>query len=180
MIGAGTGDDPRRPNVPEGVGYSIVEWHEDGTVTVKLDESFLNPARDMAARLDVYDKVRAGALTDAEVATVAPLFDPLTAGLQVATGDVYRWDGTLVEALQPHTVEAWWLDLASLPPSLYKVHRTETGDGPVFWQAGITLNAGEQTAHEGVTYDVLQTHTAQEHQPPGSPGMTAIYRPVED
>ena len=44
----------------------------------------------LATRLTVVDKVRADALTDGEVATVAPLFDPLTAGTQVATGDVYR------------------------------------------------------------------------------------------
>ena len=47
------------------------------------------------------------------------------------------------------------------------------------------LKAGEQLAaltvlrHEGVTYRVVQPVTPQAHQPPGSEGMLAIYRPVE-
>lgn len=28
----------RRPDLPEWAGYTITEWHEDGTVTVELDE----------------------------------------------------------------------------------------------------------------------------------------------
>jgi hypothetical protein len=36
--GTGTGDDPRRPDLPEGVGFSVVEDHGDGTCTVEFDD----------------------------------------------------------------------------------------------------------------------------------------------
>ena len=134
-------------------------------------------AQEVAARLTVVDKVKADVLTDEQVAEIAPLFDPLTAGTQVDTGDVYRWDGTLVEALQPHTVEAWWLDLASLPPSLYKVHRTDDGTGPIEWQPGISVTTEDQVWYDGVLYDVIQAHTTQEGWTP--PATPALFTPVE-
>ena len=177
LIGSGTSADPFRPDLPDGVAWTVVEDHGDGTVTVEGADGWLNPARDAAARLTVVDKVKADALTDVEVAKVAPLFDPLTAGTQVDTGDVYRWDGTLVEALQPHTVEAWWLDLASLPPSLYKVHRTDDGTGPIEWQPGISVTTEDQVWYDGVLYDVIQAHTTQEGWTP--PATPALFTPVE-
>lgn len=36
--GFGTSDDPRRPDLPEGVSYSVIEDHEDGTCTVQVDD----------------------------------------------------------------------------------------------------------------------------------------------
>ena len=164
-------------NLPSDADWHVVERHGDGTVTAEVDGAYLNPARDAAARLTVVDKVKADALTDVEVATVAPLFDPLTAGTAVATGDVYRWDGTLVETLQPHTVEAWWLDLASLPPSLYKVHRTDDGSGPIAWQPGISVTTEDQVWYDGVLYDVTQAHTTQAGWEP--PAVPAMFTPVE-
>ena len=176
-VGSGTSDDPVRPDLPDTAAYAVVARHPDGTVTVEVDDSYLQPARDAATRLTVVDKVKADALTDEQVATIAPLFDPLTAGTQVDTGDVYRWDGTLVEALQPHTVEAWWLDLASLPPSLYKVHRTDDGTGPIEWQPGISVTTEDQVWYDGVLYDVLQGHTTQTGWEP--PNVPNLFTPVE-
>ena len=131
----------------------------------------------LAARLTVVDKVRADTLDDDTVAGLVSIFPDLTAGLQVATGDVYQWDGTLVEALQPHTVEAWWLDLASLPPSLYKVHRTDDGTGPIEWQPGISVTTEDQVWYDGVLYDVTQAHTTQAGWEP--PAVPALFTPVE-
>ena len=124
------------------------------------------------ARIVAAEKVRADVLSEAEVEAVSGLYDDLTAGTAVATGDVYRWDGTLVEALQPHTVEAWWLDLASLPPSLYKVHRTDDGSGPIEWQPGISVTTEDQVWYDGVLYDVIQGHTTQTGwEPPNVPNL---------
>ena len=135
------------------------------------------PSTRLAARLSVVDKVRAEELDDDTVSQLAPLFPPLAAGLDVKAGEVYAWDGTLVEALQPHTVEAWWLDLASLPPSLYKTHRTDDGSGPIEWQPGISVTTTDQVWYDGVLYDVIQAHTTQEGWTP--PATPALFTPVE-
>ena len=46
------------------------------------------------------------------------------------------------------------------------------------WTAGESYVTGDRLVHEGVVYDVQQPVTAQGHQPPGSAGMLAIYRPI--
>ena len=174
-IGTGTAEDPRRPDLPEGVGYSTVAWHDDGTVTVEVADSYLAPARDAAARLTVVDKVKADALTDEQVASIAPLFDPWRPGLTVAVGDVLSWDGTLVEVIQAHTTQADWEP--HLVPALFKIHRTDDGTGPIPWQPGISVVAGEQVTYDGVTYDVVQSHTTQTGwEPPATP---SLFTPVE-
>ena len=123
-----------------------------------------------AARLTVVDKVRADALTDEQVASVAPLFDPWQPGLDVKVGDVLSWDGTLVEVIQAHTTQADWEP--HLVPALWKIHRTDDGTGPIPWQPGISVVAGEQVTYDGVTYDVVQSHTTQTGwEPPATPSL---------
>ena len=46
------------------------------------------------------------------------------------------------------------------------------------WVAGESYTTGDRLVHEGVVYEVQQPVTAQAHQPPGSAGMLAIYRPI--
>ena len=46
------------------------------------------------------------------------------------------------------------------------------------WTADAKYAKGERLAHEDVVYEVQQAVTAQGHQPPGSAGMLAIYRPI--
>ena len=46
------------------------------------------------------------------------------------------------------------------------------------WTVGESYVKGNRIAHEGVAYEVQQPVTAQAHQPPGSQGMLAIYRPI--
>ena len=99
----------------------------DAAVTAELaateaSEAARVRALPVAARLAVVDKVRADVLTDDEVSTVAALFPALVAGLDVQAGEVYQWDGTLVEVIQPHTTQQGWID--TMNPSLFKVHRT--------------------------------------------------------
>ena len=172
LTGTGTDDDPYRPDLH--TSYTMVERHDDGTVTVRVDESYLQPARDLAARLTVSDKVRADALTDDEVTTIAPLFDPWRPGLDVAVGDVLSWDGTLVEVIQAHTTQADWTP--DKVPALLKIHRTDDGSGPIPWQPGISVVAGEQVTYEGVTYTVVQGHTTQAGWTP--PATPSLFTPV--
>jgi hypothetical protein len=37
LSGSGTAADPYRPDLPAGASYTVVEQHEDGTVTVEVD-----------------------------------------------------------------------------------------------------------------------------------------------
>jgi hypothetical protein len=36
VIGTGQGDDPFRPDLPEGTGYSVISDNGDGTMTVQV------------------------------------------------------------------------------------------------------------------------------------------------
>lgn len=47
------------------------------------------------------------------------------------------------------------------------------------WKVGTAYAVGKRVQHEGVLYEVKTAVTAQEHQPPGSDGMLAVYRPVD-
>ena len=46
------------------------------------------------------------------------------------------------------------------------------------WTVGTAYAAGNRLVYEGVVYETQQPVTAQAHQPPGSAGMLAIYRPI--
>ena len=46
------------------------------------------------------------------------------------------------------------------------------------WTVGESYTKGNRVVHEGIVYEVQQPVTAQAHQPPGSTGMLAVYRPI--
>ena len=46
------------------------------------------------------------------------------------------------------------------------------------WSAGVEYWKGRRFTHGGVVYEVKQDVVAQAHQPPGSEGMLAVYRPI--
>ena len=153
---------------------NVVEVTPDGSRSTRplspLDRSLA-----LAARMAAADKVRADALDDAGVVAVAPLFPDWQPGLAVKVGEVYAWDGTLVEVIQAHVTQADWEP--NLVPALFKIHRTDDGSGPIPWQPGISVVAGEQVTYDGVTYDVVQSHTTQTGwEPPATP---SLFTPVE-
>lgn len=41
LTGTGTDIDPYRPDLPEGVSYTVVANHGDGTVTVEVDDAYV-------------------------------------------------------------------------------------------------------------------------------------------
>jgi hypothetical protein len=135
-------------------------------------------AADVAARvatvLAAARLVRDG-LDDPDAAAVALLFDPWQPGIDVAVGEVLEWHGVPVEALQAHTTQADWAP--DVTPALWKVHRTDDGTGPVEWQPGISVVAGEQVTYQGVTYTVVQSHTTQAGWAP--PNVPALFAPVQ-
>ena len=127
-----------------------------------------------AARLDVTDRLKADALDQATIEAVAGIYDPWEPGLAVTVGQVLRWDGTLVEVLQAHTTQADWTP--DVVPALFRVYRTDDGSGPIEWIAGVAVTAGEQVIYQGVTYNVLQSHTTQVGWEP--PNVPALYAPA--
>ena len=147
-----TTDNTRAPDLPDGVGFSIIEWHDDGTVTVKLDESFLNSARDLAAKLTIMDHL--DELTEDDVMSASLLFEPWEPHKTYKAGDVRRWDGTLIKCLQDHTNHDPG-HTPDLTPALWKVYR-DPDAGPQPWVqpqgAHDAYNAGEQVTHNGQTW----------------------------
>lgn len=174
LVGAGTHDDPVRPDVPDGVRSRVVEWHDDGTVTVEVDPGYQAASTALAARISVVDKVRAGELDDATIAGLVGIFPPWTPDLDVTTGEVYTYDGTLVEALQTHTTQNDWTPPAT--PALWKIHRTDNGDVPLAWMPGLALTTDDQVTYDGVTYNVVQAHTTQAGWLP--PDLPSLYTPA--
>lgn len=126
----------------------------------------LRAARRLFAE-QIAEQVKAEQLDDDAVANAADLFDDWEVGLAVEVGEVYRWDGTLVEVIQAHTTQADWTP--DLVPALFKIHRTPD---MTEWIAGISVNVGEQFTYQGTTYEVVQAHTTQVGwEPPNVPAL---------
>lgn len=145
-------------------GTPTVVWTERDLTADELSErGAATPEQTTAivAKLLLGPKVRAEDLTDDEIAEAAPLFPAWLPGLDVAVGDVFRWDGTLVEVIQAHTTQADWTP--DVVPALFKVHRTPD---MTEWTAGISVSVGEEFTYQGTTYRVLQAHTTASHWAP--------------
>jgi len=107
-----------------------------------------------AARLVVLPKIAADELKDEAAEVFAGLFPDWEPGIAVKVGEVYRWDGTLVQVIQGHTTQADWAP--DVVPALFKIHRTAT-DTPQPWvqPAGgdDAYNIGDKVTFEGSTYE---------------------------
>ena len=77
-----------------------------------------------AARLVVLPKFTADELKDEAAEQYAGLFPDWKPGVVVTAGEVYRWDGTLVQVIQGHTTQADWEP--DVVPALFKIHRSPT------------------------------------------------------
>ena len=123
-----------------------------------------------AARLVVLPKIAADELKDEAAEAFAGLFPDWEPGIAVNVGEVYRWDGTLVEVIQAHTTQADWTPI--VVPALFKIHRTPD---MTEWVAGISVNVGEQLTYQGATYQVVQAHTTQVGwEPPNVPALWSL------
>jgi len=141
----------------------LVQTAQRGMTAEELDAHYESQRQDpteavrLAARLSVQVKVTMDELDDATVAALAPLYDPWRPGLTVTAGDLYAWDGTIVECVQGHTTQADWTP--DVTPALWKVHRTVTGDTPDEWVqptgAQDAYNTGDRVTFEGAVYESL-------------------------
>jgi hypothetical protein len=131
-------------------------------------------ALEASVRLATADKVTGGTLDPDSLAAIAAIFPRWQPGLDVKTGEVYRHDGQLVECIQPHTTQADWTP--DTTPTLWNIHRTDDGTGPVAWQPGIALQVGEQVTYDGTIYTVTQGHTTQNGWEP--PAVPALFAPA--
>ena len=133
------------------------------------DEPTVEDALRLAARIAAAAQVRSG-LSDDEVKRLAPLYPPWRVGLDVSVGEIYAWDGTLVECRQAHTTQADWTPDAA--PALWKIHRTAPASGPERWQAGASYAVGDEVEYQGTMYRCLQAHTSQAGwEPPNVPAL---------
>ena len=117
----------------------------------------------IAARLVVLPKLTAEELTDEQVEQFTGLFPSWTVGDTVKAGEVYRWDGTLVEVVQTHKTQADWTP--DVVPALFKVHRA-VGSVAAWVQPTGAHDAyalGERVAFKGQTWE--STNAANVWQP---------------
>lgn len=111
------------------------------------------------SRIVVKDKIKSTEGLDNETATnVSTLFPELDLnGVAVAVGDVFRWNGTLVEVVQAHTTQTDWTPEAT--PALFKVYRDPETETPAEWVqptgAQDAYNTGDQVTFEGAVYESL-------------------------
>ena len=155
-----------RPLTPE----EVIQYSPPPPTPEELEAQALR----VAARVAVVDKVRAEDLTDAEVASIAPIFPPWEPDIAVTVGEVYQWDGTLVEVIQGHVTQADWEP--DQVPALFKIHRTDSGGGPIQWQPGIAVEVDEIVTYEGTSYRVIQAHTTQAGWTP--PAVPSLFEPL--
>jgi hypothetical protein len=125
-----------------------------------------------AARLVVLPKIAADELKDAAAEVFAGLFPDWEPGIAVKVGEVYRWDGTLVQVIQAHTTQADWAP--DKVPALFKIHRTAT-DTPQPWVqpqgAHDAYQVGDRATHNGQTWESTAANNVWE---PGVFGWTAL------
>lgn len=117
----------------------------------------------IAARLIVLPKIAADELDDDQLAALTGLFPSWDEGSTVNAGEVYRWDGTLVEVVQPHTTQADWTP--DTVPALFKVHRTAGSVSPWVQPTGAhdTYGLGDRVTHNGQTW--VSTNAANSWKP---------------
>ncbi len=112
-------------------------------------------------------QITADELDDDQIDALTGIFPDWEPGLAVSVGEVYRWDGTLVEVIQGHTTQADWEP--DQVPALFKIHRAPD---MTEWVAGISVEVGEEFTYQGSTYRVLQAHTTQAGwEPPNVPAL---------
>lgn len=107
----------------------------------------------LAARLVVLPKLAADELDDETVASMTGLFPSWDSGLNVEVGEVYRWDGTLVEVLQAHTTQSDWTP--DTVPALFKIHRAAGSVAEWVQPTGAqdAYNTGERVTYNGSTWE---------------------------
>jgi len=116
-----------------------------------------------AARLVVLPKLAADEIDDDDAPLFAGLFPSWTVGDTVKAGEVYRWDGTLVEVIQTHKTQADWTP--DVVPALFKVHRA-VGSVAAWVQPTGAHDAyalGERVTFNGQTWE--STNAANVWQP---------------
>lgn len=164
-------DEGRGPDLPDG-------FRGRARLTAEGDYELITDGPDpridavaVASRLTVVDKVKADDLDDATLASLGPLFSPWASGLAVSPGEVYTWDGTLVEVIQGHTTQADWEPDAV--PALFKVHRAAGTVSAWVQPTGghDTYDAGAVVTHNGQTWD--NAHGDGNSWEPGVFGWTA-------
>ena len=142
---------------------AVKEWLNksgfDEIPTGPFDEQGQSSLEGLIAALEFYGLPK-GALAPPEEAALAEYITATTESAAIFTARVQR---QFVQAEDFTATEYATFAKAGLFPE---------------WTHGAEYVKGNRIMHEGVVYEVQQPVTAQEHQPPGSTGMFAVYRPI--
>lgn len=161
------GVDGRVPDLEIGSRYLVVRDLGDRMIVDVVTPPGERNAVLTASRIVVNEKladVNTAEISDEDAAALADLFPVLRADISVTAGEVYRWDGTLVQARQAATVESWWLDLDTLPESIFRVYRTAPPDPdlpPPDWDPAIAGQGGYPEFWDGTTNPVIVSHAGK-------------------
>lgn len=104
------------------------------------------------AQTVVSDQLKADTFNFDQTEAVLPLFPEWAVGLDVSVGEVYNYNGDLVEVIQAHTTQSDWSP--DVTPALWKVYRAPN-EVSVWVQpegAHDAYNAGDKVTHNGVAY----------------------------
>ena len=147
---------PDLSSIPEGRIKSYVFNRSAQEYKVEVDESFLNPARDLAAKLTIMDHL--DELTEDDVMSASLLFEPWEPHKTYKAGDVRRWDGTLIKCLQDHTNYGPHHP-PDITPSLWTIYRTVEAGYPD-WEQPLSTNPYNATWDDG-SGPVVVRHNGQ-------------------
>jgi hypothetical protein len=105
------------------------------------------------AKITLAPLVRADTLTPDQIVDLAPLFPQWAPGITVSPGEVYSWDGTLVEVIQAHMTQADWTP--DRVPALFKIHRQAGTVAPWVQPAGAhdAYQIGDRVTHNGQAWE---------------------------
>jgi len=142
-------------------GVPTVVWTERAKTDQELfnDQEAQYPSEfeslKQAARLVVLPKLAADEIDDDNAPLFAGLFPSWSVGDTVKAGEVYRWDGTLVEVVQTHKTQAD--RTPDKVPALFKVHRAVESVAAWVQPTGAhdAYALGERMTFKGATYESL-------------------------
>lgn len=176
VIGDGI-TEPRRPDLPENIGYSVVQDLGD-LMEVRLDAGAQQEMDARATKAAFTALAMTGAITDEVALDNRYQFDLWEEhiGKEVLPGTCLRYDTGLVRVVSTHTVQAHY------PPSVHTASLytriMPPNEGPEAWMPGQSYAIDVEVTHNG---GVWQSKVDNNTWEPGGPGVyDNVWKRVRD